>query len=343
MNSAAAAIDRLWHSRNPVALALWPLSLAFRLAVALRRLAYRRGVLKPRRLEVPVIVVGNITVGGSGKTPLVIRLAQLLREAGYRPGIVSRGYGGKATAQPQLVTAASDPAEVGDEPLLLARRSGCPVAVAADRVAAARTLLARHACNVILADDGLQHYRLGRDLEIAVIDGARRFGNGFFLPAGPLREPPGRLRQVDFRVANGAARPGEEPMTLLATRAVHLADAQVSCALAAFRGQLVHAVAGIGHPERFFQALQAQGIRVLPHPFPDHHPFTAADLDFADELPVLMTEKDAVKCQRLTQAGHFWQVPVQARLEGGFEQRLLARLAGLATTSSTPLRERHDG
>jgi tetraacyldisaccharide 4'-kinase len=319
-------LERYWHSLNPVSILLWPLGLLFGGAVMVRRLAYRWGLLKCFSAGVPVIVVGNITVGGSGKTPLVIRLVEVLRGAGYRPGIISRGYGGSAQDWPRQVGPDSDPQEVGDEPVLLARRCKCPVLVAPDRVAAALALLKDHNCDVILADDGLQHYRLARDIEIAVIDGNRRLGNGGCLPAGPLREPAQRLNSVDFIVSNGKAESGEFLMTLAGERTINLADPSVTCALPGFRGELVHAVAGIGDPSRFFNYLGRRGLRLLEHPFPDHHPFTSTDLAFGDELPVLMTEKDAVKCQKLAR-DWFWYVPVEARLDPELERRLLAQLS----------------
>lgn len=320
-------LEHYWYSLNPVSLALWPLGLLFCTIALVRGLSYRRGLLKSYSAGVPVIVVGNLTVGGSGKTPLVIRLIELLQEAGHRPGIVSRGYKGRAGDWPRAVSPHSDPHEVGDEPVLLARRCDCPVMVGPDRVAAARALLKTHHCDVIVSDDGLQHYRLKRDLEIVVIDGNRRLGNGFCLPAGPLREPSWRLRGVDFVVGNGAAQEGEYLMTLAGERAINLTDSSISCSLAGFRGVLVHAIAGIGDPPRFFRYLRDRGIRTVEHPFPDHHPFVAADLEFGDELPVLMTEKDAVKCQRLAPEG-CWYVPVEARLDTDLERRFLVRVSG---------------
>ena len=210
-------LDRYGYSLNGIAVLLWPLSLLFGLAARVRRLLYLHGLRRSEAVPVPLIVVGNITVGGAGKTPLVARLVDLLREAGYQPGVISRGYGGQSAQWPQQVRADSNPRLVGDEPVLLARRCRCPIVVGPDRVAAARTLLDTHGCNVILSDDGLQHYRLQRDLEIAVVDGFRRLGNGACLPAGPLREPPSRLREVDFVVGNGAAR-GERIFDVLARR-----------------------------------------------------------------------------------------------------------------------------
>lgn len=318
-------LDHYWYSLNPVALLLLPLSWLFCALVALRRAAYRHGWLPSERLPVPVVVVGNITVGGSGKTPLVIWLAHFLRAQGYRPGIISRGYGGLAAQWPQPVDKDSDPRLVGDEPVLIAQRSGCPLAVGPDRVAAARLLLQQHDCDILLSDDGLQHYRLARDVEIAVLDGQRRLGNGFCLPAGPLREAPERLRGVDLRVGNGAAEQGEHLMTLQPAGVVHLRDG-TRRSLEDFRGSEVHAVAGIGYPARFFQLLRGQGINVVEHAFPDHYRYSVADVQFGDGLPVLMTEKDGVKCRRYDDE-QLWVVAVDAQLPDEFGARLLSLLA----------------
>ena len=322
-------LDRYGYSLNGIAVLLWPLSLLFGLAARVRRLLYLHGLRRSEAVPVPLIVVGNITVGGAGKTPLVARLVDLLREAGYQPGVISRGYGGQSAQWPQQVRADSNPRLVGDEPVLLARRCRCPIVVGPDRVAAARTLLDTHGCNVILSDDGLQHYRLQRDLEIAVVDGFRRLGNGACLPAGPLREPPSRLREVDFVVGNGAARGSEYLMSLRGDRAVNLTDPGISVSLAGFSQSTVHAVAGIGDPGRFFDQLRHARLRILEHPFPDHHAFRPQDLHFPQDLPVLMTEKDAVKCQTFAPEG-CWYVPVSARLEPAFEEDLLKRLASVA-------------
>ena len=322
-------LDRYGYSLNGIAVLLWPLSLLFGLAARVRRLLYLHGLRRSEAVSIPLIVVGNITVGGTGKTPLVARLVELLRDAGYQPGVISRGYGGQSTQWPRHVVANSNPREVGDEPVLLARRCRCPIVVGPDRVAAARALFDTHGCNVILSDDGLQHYRLRRDLEIAVVDGFRRLGNGACLPAGPLREPPSRLRGVDFVVGNGAARGGEYLMCLRGDRAVNLIDPSISVSLAGFSQSTVHAVAGIGDPGRFFDQLRHARLRILEHPFPDHHAFRPEDLHFPQDLPVLMTEKDAVKCQFFAPEG-CWYVPVNARLEPAFEEDLLKRLASVA-------------
>jgi len=274
-----------------------------------------------------VIVIGNLTVGGSGKTPLAIHVAELLKGRRWSPALVSRGYRGRGGA-PRAVSLASDPAEVGDEPVLMARRSGCPVWVGADRAAAVAALRRAHPeCDVVILDDGLQHYALRRDLEIAVVD-ARGFGNGFLLPAGPLREPRARLRSVDAVIAHGTDRVEGYAMRLEGEEAHRATDARERRPLGAFAGQRVHAVAGIGDPERFFLHLARHGLQVVPHPFPDHHPFSARDLEFGDDAPVLMTEKDAVKCKRFARPAH-WILPVRAAPDPAFDAWLLRRLGEL--------------
>ena len=293
-------------------------------AVALRRGMFRKGWLRSRKMPVPVIVVGNVSVGGTGKTPLTIALVQRLQEAGWNPGVASRGYGRKTEATPAWVDGSTLPADGGDEPVLIARRTGVRVRVDRDRVAAARALVAA-GCDVIVCDDGLQHYRLRRDVEIEVIDGRRRYGNRQLLPAGPLRESPQRGAECDFRVVNGAdAGFGEWPMKLRATHAVPLRGGRDQ-PLTAFAGQRVHAVAGIGNPQRFFEMLRSLGMGVVPHAFDDHHHYTPDDLGFASGLAVLMTEKDAVKCTAFAKDRQY-SVPVTAELPEAFWVALLEKL-----------------
>jgi len=299
----------------------------FRVAVFLRRALYWLRVLKSTRAGVPVIAIGNLTVGGSGKTPLAIHVAELLKSKRWSPAIVSRGYGGTVRA-PRGVTLAADPAEVGDEPVLMARRSGCPVWVGAERAAVVAALRQAHPdCDVVILDDGLQHYALRRDIEVAVVD-ARAFGNGFMLPAGPLREPKTRLWSVDAVIAHGTDKVKGYAMRLEGEDVHRATDARERRALQSFAGQRVHAVAGIGDPKRFFLYLAQRGVQVVPHPFADHHPFRAADLEFGDDAPVLMTEKDAVKCKRYARPQH-WILPVRAAPDPAFDAWLQRRLGEL--------------
>ena len=320
---------RHWYRLSPVSVLLFPVSLVFRLLVALRRLLFRAGALPSVRLHVPVIVVGNLTVGGTGKTPLILALAEALRRKGLHPGILSRGYGG-TDAGPRAVSAGEDAAQVGDEPLVLAERSGCPVWIGADRAAAACALLAAHArCDVILCDDGLQHYRLRRDFEIAVED-ERGFGNGLLLPAGPLREPADR--RVDATVVNGAEPwPGAFRMRLTPA-GLYRVDAHAAPLMQSeLSGKKLHAVAGIGNPERFFAGLSRMGLAFSAHPFPDHHAFRAADLEFADCDFVLMTEKDAVKCRDFGRRDLI-AVRVGAEIDPSLTELILERIHGRATS-----------
>ena len=317
----------LWYGRNPLSLLLLPLSWIYCALMRWRRFAYRAGWFHSRRLPVPVIVVGNISVGGTGKTPLVLRLSQLLREHGWTPGILTRGYGGKATDWPQEVRSDSDPDLIGDEPLLLARRSGCLVVAGPDRVKAGQLAIARGGCDILLTDDGLQHYRLQRDLELALIDGDRRFGNGRCLPAGPLREPRSRLKSVDLIVCKNGS-PAELNMRLVPGVAVNLRQPGFTRPLADFRGQRVCAVAGIGNPVRFFRLLADAGLDIEARPYPDHHRFTAADAALWPDGPVIMTEKDAVKCASFAGDRH-WYLPVDALLDDALTDRFLSKLAGL--------------
>lgn len=317
----ADELQETWYGdRSPPAWT-FPLAALYGGLAALRRALYRVRILRRVRLPVPVVVVGNLTAGGTGKTPLTLALVEALRRRGWQPGVVSRGYGG-TQREPALLDAQPDPARFGDEPCLI-RSSGTPVAVGRDRPAAA-ALLVEAGCDVVIADDGLQHYRLARDVEICVVDGARRFGNGRLLPAGPLREPLSRLRRVDFRVANGAAGPDEFPMRLVGGTAVALVDGEER-PVASFAVTPVAAVAAIGHPDRFFESLRMQGLEVDGRAFPDHHAFKAADLAFAGARPLLMTDKDAIKCVRFARPG-WWRAPIRAELPGAFLDALDLRL-----------------
>ena len=314
-------LEKHWYRLTPVSLILLPVSWVYCLLMWLRGLGYRWSLLRSIKLPVPVIIVGNITVGGTGKTPLVIWLATFLKQKGKRPGIVTRGYQGVAQTWPQLVLPQSDPAQVGDEAVVLARRSACPVVADPDRVRAAQTLVRDHGCDVIISDDGLQHLRLVRDIEIAVIDGERRFGNGLCLPAGPLREPVCRLNRVPLRVTNGKARTGELGMEFVETGFCRVVASAKTMTMGDFKERQVHAVAGIGHPARFFAQLRRLGFDVIEHSFPDHHRFTPEDIAFDDNKPVIMTQKDAVKCESFATDRH-WCLSVEARLDPVFGERV---------------------
>jgi len=401
-------LEHHWYRITPLHLILFPISLVFRVLVALRRELYRSGILTSHQLLLPVIVVGNISVGGTGKTPLTLALAQQLIERGWHPLIVSRGYG-RTISSPQPVSLSSTTAQVGDEPLLMAQRDICPVWVGADRVATARAALQAHPqCDVVLCDDGLQHYRLQRDAEIAVIDGARGFGNGLMLPAGPLREPVSRLQTVDAVVVNVQARnpryalphptplpempspqsspasgrgdererqllipaneslrefqfdggnavtseellmeplairlgcqkapakslvmaghPGQYAMRLTGAVFYNLLNPGQVATPADFHKPNNHAVAGIGHPQRYFQHLETLGIPFTPHAFPDHHPYRAADLSFTDCDALLLTEKDAVKCAAFADA-RYWVLRVDAQIDPALIDHILRKIA----------------
>ncbi len=301
-------LEARWYRAAPVPFWLRGLE---RLFAGVSRRRRRKLSAQAIRLSAPVVVVGNITVGGSGKTPLTIALVELLRRQGWRPGVVSRGYGGSARGVHRVMLS-DEPVVTGDEPLLIARRTGVPVFIGRDRVAAGQAMLDQTEVDIVVADDGLQHYRLARDAEIAVVDGRRRSGNGRLLPAGPLREPVARLDEVGLVLVNGTRAADEPGFDLVLGQAVPLRGGPPK-ALSEFAGTVIHAVAGIGDPSRFFDALSMAGLTVIAHPFPDHHAFRADDLAFADNRPVLMTEKDAVKCREFasTQA---YAVPATAIL-----------------------------
>jgi tetraacyldisaccharide 4'-kinase len=319
----AQRLSATWYTPRVTALAatLWPLSLLFRMIVAARWFMYRSGILRSQRLPVPVAVVGNITAGGAGKTPLACALAEELARRGFRPGIISRGYGG-SNAAPRAVAAGDDPLVVGDEPLIISE-TGLPVWIGHDRVDAGRGLLeANPSCNVIICDDGLQHYALARSVEIAVIDAAREFGNGLMLPAGPLREPVARLRDVDAVVRLVAGDVPRPPATHgRQTQMTHdplpwrnLKRPELEANPVEWRGHEVHALAGIGNPQRFFDLVASLGITATRHAFPDHHVYMAGDVWFPGAFAILMTQKDAVKCGAIADE-RFWYLPVRTSID----------------------------
>jgi tetraacyldisaccharide 4'-kinase len=335
-----STLTRAWQRRGPLACALWPLSLLFRAIAATRAAMYRAGLIKSDRLPVPVIVVGNIFIGGTGKTPLTIWLAEALRAAGLTPGVISRGHGSSGDG-PRDVTTASPASEVGDEPLLIARRARCPVVVGRSRVQAGRALLAAHPqVDVLIADDGLQHYALRRDIEIVLFDG-RGVGNGWLLPAGPLREPASRRR--DFTVVNTpgitpqlAAAVGGSPfrMQLCGEFAERLANPAERVQIKALAGRRILAAAGIGNPERFFAMLRAAGLDFEVMALPDHHDFLDQPFAAVQAEVILITEKDAVKCgqiENLKNDPRLWVVPVAAQIDAALAERIVEKCRGCPT------------
>ncbi len=330
-------LHRIWYEGGSLYWLLLPLSGVYWLLISLRRALYRLGVLRRFRADVPVIVVGNITAGGTGKTPVTIWLARELRERGFVPGVVSRGYGGSRSGTSMRVDAASDPAVVGDEPVLIARRTGCPVVVDTNRARAAGMLVAE-GVNVVIADDGLQHYRLERTYEICVIDGARGLGNRRLLPAGPLRETIDRLCEVDQVLINGSLKGDRGALTTVEQNAIEfqLAATEVSRLngsltrpIERFADTTVHAVAAIGNPRRFFDMLRAHGMQVIEHAFRDHARLGRRELEYGDDFEVLMTEKDAVKIDAAT-SDKYWTVPVELVIEpvvaGPWIEQVVSRL-----------------
>lgn len=339
MRNFSFSIQEGWYGGVLWLQCLRPLSWLFRISVLVRRHWYlsRRS---PRLSNIPLIVVGNISVGGAGKTPLLMALAAELKRRGHHVGIISRGYGGNARSYPLLVNRQTTAMQCGDEPAMLAQRLDMPVVVDPQRNRAIAELDSQGAypCDVILSDDGLQHYAMARDIEIVVVDAERGFGNALCLPAGPLREPLSRLRTVDFLVANGVDNTHKLPrqhsfvtMTLKPTACVNITTGERVAIDKFFRHQLVHAVAGIGNPRRFFQTLRDLGSQIIEHAFPDHYIYVAKDLDFGDTLPVLMTEKDAVKCKHIP-LRNAWYVEVDALLPANFYEVIAERLSVLQRT-----------
>ncbi len=325
-------LENIWYNNGSARFLLLPLMVLYCTVNSLQRWIQTRNLVK---LSCPVIVVGNITVGGTGKTPLTIHIVKLLQKQGYKPAIITRGYGGKANHWPQSVTANSDAQQVGDEAVLMAIRTGVPVYAGANRVQSIQTLINEQDCDVIVSDDGMQHYKLPRDISIAVIDAERRFGNGYCLPAGPLREKKQRLNDCDFVVLNGKFDVQRNASNQwfgfqLEGELLLGLHSQKEQALAMFAKQKIHAVAGIGNPERFYKTLEQGGLTLIKHSFPDHHGFKASDLCFDGDHPIVMTEKDAVKCKNLilkdSIVQNCWYLPVSAILDEDFDKQLLQRL-----------------
>lgn len=320
-------LSESWYKPHAIRWLLSPLSALYRLVSVIRKQCYFLGLFKQHHMPVPVIIVGNISVGGTGKTPFVIYLVQCLQQQGFKPGVISRGYGGHSDNYPITVSSYSDPAIVGDEPVIIARQTNCPVVVSPQRIAAAKFLLEQHGCDLIISDDGLQHYALARDIEIVIVDAQRQFGNQYCLPAGPLREPLSRLKNVDFIVYNGGDNDTAFNMTLSVSNAINLLDFNITNSITDFQGQELHAIAGIGNPTRFFNQLAQLDINIIPHAFDDHHVFEKQDLEYYDNKTILMTEKDAVKCQYFA-TNNMWFIPVETTVSGNLDQLIIQKLTG---------------
>ncbi len=335
-------LQKHWYQLTWLSLVLFPLSILFCLISLIRKNFYRYGIFKKISIKVPVIIIGNISVGGTGKTPLVIWLAKFLQSKNYRPGVISRGYGKNSSHNSSMVLDYSLANDVGDEPVIIYRHSKCPVIVDADRVRGVSKLVTEHQCDIIISDDGLQHYRLDRDVEVCVIDGVRGNGNGFCLPAGPLREPVSRLNSIDAIIINKPVNNHGKPfkfdneykntyeMQLQESGLVNVYDSSKKKETSSFQGKTVHAVAGIGNPEQFFKYLENLGMQVIRHPFPDHYNYRGDDLLFTDH-PTVMTEKDAVKLWHnkehiIPKKDQYWYLPVSVNVEQSFEEFILKKI-----------------
>jgi len=321
-------LQHYWYQPNFLVWLLLPLSWLFCFIATVRRKLYQLNLIKSYGSQLPLVVVGNIVAGGSGKTPLLISLCEYIKNQGFKPAVVSRGYGGSFTGVKQV--SAGDTADVvGDEPLMVFQRTAVPVVVGADRVAAVNYLLANNDCDIVFSDDGLQHYRMKRDVEIAVVDANRSFGNGFCLPAGPLREPVSRLNNVDIVVYNGLTSvTAEQCFYQLQFSGLAKLDGSEDRLLSSFSNKTVHAVAGIGHPARFFEQLADNGLELIEHAFPDHHVYRQHDFSGWENACIIMTEKDAVKCRHLL-LGDAWVVTVNAVFSDTLEKQLSSVLLPL--------------
>ncbi|SMN16523.1 Tetraacyldisaccharide 4'-kinase [uncultured Candidatus Thioglobus sp.] len=304
---------------------LLPFSAIFYLLSLVKKQLYHTGLLTAHNFDTPVVVVGNITVGGTGKTPIAIALVEHFKQQGKKVGVVSRGYGRKLRSPAsQLVDKNSKVDEVGDEPMLIYWQAKVAVMVNKNRAQAVRDLITQHKVDIIISDDGLQHYAMGRSVEIAVIDGKRRFGNGFFLPAGPLRESITKLNSVDFVINNGAQHSGEFSSKLTPKTFINLSTGATQ-ALDFFNNQTCYGVAGIGHPQRFFDTLSEFGVTVKPHAFADHYAFTQEDLNFTEDYPIIMSAKDCVKCRQFA-TQQMWYLHSEVNLSDDFLTKLDAKL-----------------
>ena len=313
--------NRIWYENHPASYFLLPASWLYSLVVKLRNILYASGFFETHYVSVPVIIVGNITAGGSGKTPFVIWLSKYLSENGYTPGVISRGYGRKSNLKVQQIRHDSDPEFVGDEPILIARRTGMPVAVASDKYEAANQLVNIANCDVLICDDGLQHLAIGRNLEIAIIDGDREFGNNHLLPAGPLREPVSRLTTVDMLISKSKKYQNSHLMNYEYGGLVQLTNPGNNISIEKFKNQEIHLVSGIANPDRFHAFFKDHHINVTKHIFPDHYNYRVEDINFDDDKPIVMTEKDAIKCAKFAR-DNMWYLPVKVRFDDVFHHRI---------------------
>jgi tetraacyldisaccharide 4'-kinase len=348
VDKVGSFIERSWYGDKLWCYALLPLALLFQSISVIRRW-YWQNIQLPAPSTVPLIVVGNITVGGTGKTPLLISMANYFERQGFKVGVLSRGYGSRAANYPHFVDSATSVIESGDEALLIAQSTNCPVAISPKRVEARNALQKKYPCDVILSDDGMQHYALARHCEIVVIDGSRWLGNGLCLPAGPLRESAARLRSVDYVVVNGPVHESNNipvdfvAMSLETMLWRKVVDDTEGCSETLSTIDRVHGISGIGNPARFFRSLREINIYAIEHVFADHHPYTLSDILFEDELPIVMTAKDAVKCKPLLQNSHlsdeqlnrYWYLPVEAQLPDAFYQQVLKSVGLVSNDASS--------
>jgi tetraacyldisaccharide 4'-kinase len=328
-SDAMITLNSVWYDAHPIRWVLWPVSQIYRLVITVRRWCYRVHIKKTVHFSTPIIVVGNLTVGGTGKSPLTSQIAKWLLQKGYRVGLVSRGYGGQSTVWPREVTADIDATLVGDEAVMLVRQTGCPMVVGPDRVAAVKKLLSEYELDFVISDDGLQHLALGRQIEIVLIDGDKKLGNNMLLPAGPLRESASRLKSVDFVVQHGGTSAFDYTMRLIDEAPYHLLT-EKTVDWSYFKGKHVIAMAAIGSPDRFFSSLERHGVEFERRVYPDHHHFQQQDIVCPEDSVILMTEKDAVKCRGLDQIDRCWCVPVCVELDESFYSALESRLSSVS-------------
>jgi tetraacyldisaccharide 4'-kinase len=329
-NNQSGFLENSWYQKSNWLFLLWPISLITQYISTRKRKRYLSGALTTWKPEVPIIVVGNVVVGGTGKTPLVIWLAQKLLGMGYKPGIVSRGYGGRAAQYPLLVDSTTSIKDSGDEPYIIAANTLCPVVVSPNRVQAVKKLVSDTDCDVIISDDGMQHYELDRDIEIAVFDGLRGTGNSLCLPAGPLREPLGRIKDVDFIVSSSKSLDDvlikeDYVMEYKPIEWIRISDKESFEPENWPLARAVHAVAGIGNPSKFFNLLRKLGLQPIEHSFPDHYQFNSDDLNFNDQLPIVMTEKDSVRCLELG-VKNIWYLKVEADIQNELVEKIAIKL-----------------